>query len=434
MRAALGSPAVDAGREEDVGCPPGSPDFGHMTARHGWEEDVGGPYVEVHGLQYVRPYESKAVYRVKLRHRGLSDAEALAEMCPLSPAHDGCHESIAFWRGELAAGRVNAVPENDGDLRQLIVTRHVHEQPVVATACRVIYEDARLLAINKPAGVPTLNEIQGVGFNTALGIMQHRAGTMCKLIPMHRLDKVVSGVLLMVKSPANSTQVRDPLVRKLQKHLTKHKVRKHYVARVLGRFPASPVTCSATLLWCDGADRGKARVAKDAEDGKPSETRFDLLHYDAASSTSLVQCEPVTGRPHQIRAHLQHLGHAIANDVAYGGVREAADERAPPQPRGLAYVDDALGSLRAMLLDSARDWCPECSHCLARLRPVSAAANQDDSVQAVAADGIWLHSLRYQFVELPDMPVFETPLPAFACEGFPVRLDVSGAGGDCTGT
>ena len=74
MRAALGSPAVDAGREEDVGCPPGSPDFGHMTARHGWEEDVGGPYVEVHGLQYVRPYESKAVYRVKLRHRGLSIA------------------------------------------------------------------------------------------------------------------------------------------------------------------------------------------------------------------------------------------------------------------------------------------------------------------------------------------------------------------------
>ena len=303
----------------------------------------GGPYVEIHGMQYVRPYESKAVYRVKLRHRGLSDAEALAEMCPVSPAHGVCHDSIAFWRGELAAGRVNAVPENDGDLRQLIVTRHVHEQPVVATACRVIYEDARLLAINKPAGVPTLNEIQGVGFNTALGIMQHRAGTMCKLIPMHRLDKVVSGVLLMVKSPANSTQVRDPLVRKLQKHLTKHKVRKQYVARVLGRFPASPVTCSAPLLWCDGADRGTARVAKDAEDGKPSETRFDLLHYDAASSTSLVQCEPVTGRPHQIRAHLQHLGHAIANDVAYGGVREAADERAPPQPRGLPFVDDALG-------------------------------------------------------------------------------------------
>ena len=265
------------------------------------------PYVVVAGWRYVRPYEARSVYRVKKeRHSDLPDAQVLAEMFP--------HASAEFWQGEIDEGRAASIDASAGDLRQLVVTRHVHEKAIVAAGCDVIYEDEHLLAINKPAGISTLNELQGVGYNTALGLMQHRMDGACKLIPMHRLDKPVSGVLLLVKTQPGQ-QVRDPLVRKIQKHITKHKVCKIYLARVLGTFPSEPVTCTAALAWCDNGARGRASVS--LEGGKESETRFTLIRVDG--ETSLVQCEPITGRPHQIRAHLQYLGHPIANDVAYGG-------------------------------------------------------------------------------------------------------------------
>jgi RluA family pseudouridine synthase len=326
--------AARAGSTEGAGPGSGRDQFSPKTRLDGWEFsaktlrrfsgswsflrramlEAGGdrerrcdPYVVVAGWRYVRPYEARLVYRVKKeRHSGLPDAQVLAEMFP--------HASAEFWQGEIDEGRAASIDASAGDLRQLVVTRHVHEKAIVAAGCDVIYEDEHLLAINKPAGISTLNELQGVGYNTALGFMQHRMDGACKLIPMHRLDKPVSGVLLLVKTQPGQ-QVRDPLVRKIQKHITKHKVRKIYLARVLGTFPSEPVTCTAALAWCDNGARGRASVS--LEEGKESETRFTLIRVDG--ETSLVQCEPITGRPHQIRAHLQYLGHPIANDVAYGG-------------------------------------------------------------------------------------------------------------------
>jgi len=254
------------------------------------KEGDHSPFVVVGGLQYVRPYESSSVYRVKgERYGDMKDEEILAVMCPQAPEIDGRDASVEFWRGELASERVVAVAASDGDLRQLVVTRHVHEQVVAATDVEVIYEDEHFLAINKPAGMPTLNEIQGVGLNTALGVMQQRSGSCCKLVPMHRLDKPVGGVLLMVKTQAGK-QVRDPRVRKIQKHIAKHKVTKLYLARVLGAFPPQ-VTCTAPLLWCDKDELGLASVSREA--GKESETRFTLLRSDVTSS--LVLCQPITG-------------------------------------------------------------------------------------------------------------------------------------------
>jgi hypothetical protein len=87
-------------------------------------------YVVVAGWRYVRPYEACSVYRVKKeRHSALPDDEVLADMFPQG--------SPAFWRGELDAGRAVPSDATAGDLRQLAVTRHVHEQAVVATGrCR----------------------------------------------------------------------------------------------------------------------------------------------------------------------------------------------------------------------------------------------------------------------------------------------------------
>jgi RluA family pseudouridine synthase len=257
---------------------------------------------------------------------------------------DGSVEaSVVHWRREIDAGRVEAIPASIGDFRQLVVARHVHEQPIVATECSVLHEDEKLLVVSKPAGMPTLNEIQGVGFNTALGLLQHRLGDACKLVPMHRLDKPVSGVLIFVKT-VEGQQVRDPLVRKIQKHITQHKVQKTYVARVLGSFSEAPVSCTAPLQWCEGSDRGTASVSY--ESGKASETRFTLIQREG--STSLVSCVPITGRPHQIRAHLQHLGHPIANDEQYGGMRQLASAAA-------VYTDDSeVGCASGALLPPPR--------------------------------------------------------------------------------
>lgn len=105
--------------------------------------------------------------------------------------------------------------------------------------------------------------------------------------------------------------------RELQADFVAGTVQKEYVARCKGRFPDKEVVCEEPLLTVD-RQMGLNIVHLE---GKPARTVFNLIRYDKNTDSSIVQCRPLTGRSHQLRVHLQFLGHPIANDPIYSEER-----------------------------------------------------------------------------------------------------------------
>ena len=180
---------------------------------------------------------------------------------------------------------------------------HRHEPAVPADPVTVVHEDAQVLVVSKPAGMP-VHPCGRYRHNTVLGVLGHTQGHW-NLCVTHRLDRPTSGVLLLAKTPAAAAGIRDAMVA--------HQVSKTYLARVRGRFPDT-AACDLNILVSQ-ARIGICRVDKAL--GKPAQTAFTRLAYDSDSDSSLVRCLPKTGRMHQIRVHLQCLGHPIVDDTIY---------------------------------------------------------------------------------------------------------------------
>ena len=114
--------------------------------------------------------------------------------------------------------------------------------------------------------------------------------------------------------------------RRLSEAMKGGRVRKFYIAKVRGRMEGG--ACKANI-GCVDMRRGRFGVM---EEGKASESRFTLICYDEETDTSLMECQPVTGRTHQLRVHLQHMGHPIDDDVKYGGKQDTAPAPLSPLP------------------------------------------------------------------------------------------------------
>lgn len=117
------------------------------------------------------------------------------------------------------------------------------------------------------------------------------------------MDRLTSGVLILSKTLRG--------VKQFERQLLAKEVKKHYVCRVIGEFPEGETTVSQPLARI----QGKIGLTAVDPKGKQSVTVFRRLSYNGR--TSVVDCRPITGRTHQIRVHLQFLGHAIANDPLY---------------------------------------------------------------------------------------------------------------------
>ena len=177
-------------------------------------------------------------------------------------------------------------------------------QPVIERINNsVIYEDEGLLVINKPAGV-AVHGGSGLSFGVIEALRAARPEQrFIELV--HRLDRDTSGVLMLAKK-------RKVLV-ELHQMLQSGRVSKIYQAWVVGKWPRKKMQITAPLM--KNSLKSGERMVVVSQDGKASETRFDVIY--ASAEHTLVEAQPVTGRTHQIRVHAQFAGHPIIGDEKY---------------------------------------------------------------------------------------------------------------------
>jgi len=180
-----------------------------------------------------------------------------------------------------------------------------------ALEASIVFEDARLLAINKPSGVASHGG-SGISFGAIEAMRTLRPRDSLELV--HRLDRDTSGLLVLAKKRSALSELQA-LMRE------EGGISKRYLALLVGRLPDGVLTVDAPLHI--GLRQGGERHVQVHESGKPSRSHFKVLERRGGQSYCEVRID--TGRTHQIRVHAQHLGHPIAGDPKYGD--DAANKR-----------------------------------------------------------------------------------------------------------
>ena len=219
----------------------------------------------------------------------------------------------------------------------------------------IVYEDDDLIVVNKAAGVvvhPTYRQNAGTVLNALLWHLRDRADVKPGILT--RLDKDTSGLVAVALSAGGHAA--------MQRDAAAGLVRKEYLAVVTAQ--PSPRTGRIThALARDPVDR---RRVVPAADGAPSETRYEVL--TSSPGASLVRCELITGRTHQIRVHLSASAWPIAGDRVYGGATGAISRQAlhawrltmpHPATRAPLSVEAPLPADLVRLLESAGLKLPE---------------------------------------------------------------------------
>lgn len=218
-------------------------------------------------------------------------------------------------RGEVRVNRARARPDyriRSGDQVRIPPVRRSAAASADSGAAgaaerlrdAILYEDERLLVLNKPAGM-AVHGGSGLSFGVieALRVMRPDAPYL-ELV--HRLDRDTSGCLLIAK--------RRSELRTLHALLRAGQVQKRYLLLVQGDW--RPERFEVTVALRKNLLRGGERMVEVDAEGKQALTRFHVLaRYPGAS---LLEAEPRTGRTHQIRVHAAHRGHPLAGDAKYG--------------------------------------------------------------------------------------------------------------------
>jgi 23S rRNA pseudouridine955/2504/2580 synthase len=201
----------------------------------------------------------------------------------------------------------------------------------------VIFEDKRLLVIDKPAGL-AVHGGSGISHGV-IELLRASRPDLRGLSLVHRLDRATSGCLVLAK--------KKSVLRALHEKFRERLVEKNYLALVAGDWQFGDYLVESKLL-VQHRKNGERHVIV-SDEGIRAKTRFRLSRTFGAFS--LLQCQPLTGRTHQIRVHAQHMGHPLVIDERYGDThanREAGKlglKRLFLHAQSIAFPDDSGNEL-----------------------------------------------------------------------------------------
>ncbi|MDR0395471.1 MAG: RluA family pseudouridine synthase [Tannerella sp.] len=202
------------------------------------------------------------------------------------------------------------------DVITIMMSRPRYESEVIPEniPLHIVYEDDELLVVNKPAGL-----VVHPGHGNYRGTLVNGLAYYLKDDPLydpddpcvglvHRIDKDTSGLLVVAKRPETKTNLSLQFFNKT--------TQRKYTALVWG-IPKEAEGRIEGNIGRDPRDRMVMAVFPDGEQGKPAVTHYRVL--EKLGYVSLIECRLETGRTHQIRTHMKHIGHPIFNDGRYGG-------------------------------------------------------------------------------------------------------------------
>ena len=201
-----------------------------------------------------------------------------------------------------------------GDVVRLVLAHPTYDQLLTPEniPLDIVYEDDQLLVINKPAGM-----VVHPGHGNYSGTLVNALAYHFENLPMnsserpglvHRIDKDTTGLLVVAKT--------ELAMAYLSKQFAEKTSEREYVALVWGNIEEDEGTVEGNIGRHD-TNRMRMAVHESDEKGKPAVTHYKVL--ERFGYVTLVSCQLETGRTHQIRVHMKHIGHTLFNDERYGG-------------------------------------------------------------------------------------------------------------------